>query len=165
MPREERDSGLPWVAGEREAWKGVERIMTSILLAALVAVLAVPAGSGDGIELVPAKLATDEKELDAVLPPQEVLGWGQEPLEVISSRREQFCLNGIWQFVPMLETAETRPPGGIAYIRVPGSWQSGLCLRTGERSRLADAGVPGGANGSHGISGGSRSPSTGRVEP
>ena len=83
------------------------------------------------IEIIPAKLETDEKEVDAVLPPQEELRWGEEPLEVISSRREQVCLNGIWQFVPMLETSETRPPGGMAYIRVPGSWQSGLVSERG----------------------------------
>jgi len=69
------------------------------------------------------KLAWDEKEADAALPPPQTLRWGEEPVEALSSRRGQICLNGIWQFVPMLDPAESKPPGGVAYIRVPGSWK------------------------------------------
>ena len=83
------------------------------------------------LEIIPVQRDTSEQELDAVLPSHEKLTWGQEPLEVQSSRREQICLNGIWQFVPMLDARETRPPGGLAYIRVPGSWRSGLASERG----------------------------------
>ncbi|MGO9201289.1 MAG: hypothetical protein ACLQM8_12245 [Limisphaerales bacterium] len=50
----------------------------------------------------------------AVLPVSEQLTWGQEPLEASTSKRGEVCLNGLWQFVPMLEPAETAPPGGLA---------------------------------------------------
>jgi beta-galactosidase len=79
----------------------------------------------------PAQRQTSENEADAALPSGEKLTWGQEPLEVVSSRREEICLNGIWQFVPVLDASETRPPGGLAYIRVPGSWQSGFVSERG----------------------------------
>jgi len=69
------------------------------------------------------KLAWDEEEADAALPPPETLRWGEEPTEALSSRRGRICLNGIWQFVPMLDSSEGKPPGGVAYIRVPGTWQ------------------------------------------
>ena len=89
-------------------------------------------GFGDqAIEIIPAQRETTEPERDALLPAHEKLIWGEEPLEIQSSRREQICLNGIWQFVPMLDTTETRPPGGLAYIRVPGSWRSGLVSERG----------------------------------
>ena len=55
--------------------------------------------------------------------PAEKLTWGQEPIEASTTKRGEICLNGIWQFVPMLDPAETAPPGGLAYIHVPGSWQ------------------------------------------
>jgi beta-galactosidase len=92
-------------------------------LAALIGLFAIvmsPTAAGD-----------DSTASDAVLPSNEKLTWGQEPLEVVSSRREQICLNGIWQFVPMLDTSETKPTRGLAYIRVPGSWQSGLVSQPG----------------------------------
>jgi beta-galactosidase len=61
---------------------------------------------------------------DAVLPVSEHLTWGQEPIEASSSKRGEICLNGIWQFVPMLDPAETAPSGGLAYMHVPGSWRA-----------------------------------------
>ncbi len=63
-----------------------------------------------------------------MLPATQKLHWGEEPVEVLSSQREQIVLNGIWQFAPLLDTAETKPPGGLAYIRVPGSWSPGSFL-------------------------------------
>ena len=57
-----------------------------------------------------------------MMPASETLRWGEEPVEALSSRRGRICLNGIWQFVPRLDPSESRPPGGVAYIRVPGSW-------------------------------------------
>ncbi|MGO9464370.1 MAG: glycoside hydrolase family 2 protein [Isosphaeraceae bacterium] len=92
-------------------------------LAALVGLLAIAAGSDAA--------GDDGNVSDALLPSQEKLTWGEEPLEVVSSRREQICLNGIWQFVPVLDARETQPPGDLAYIRVPGSWQSGLVSEQG----------------------------------
>ena len=99
----------------------------AVLLAAWAVLLAIPAGSSAGVG------GNVFQEADAALPPQETPRWGEEPLEVISSRREQMCLNGIWQFVPMLHARETRPPGGLAYVRVPGPWQSGLLSAHGGR--------------------------------
>jgi beta-galactosidase len=87
-------------------------------LGALIGLVPLAAGSPTA--------ADDSNTFDASLSFGENLRWGEEPLELVSSRREQVCLNGIWQFVPMLDTSETRPPGGLAYIRVPGSWQSSL---------------------------------------
>ncbi len=82
----------------------------------------------DDLQIFPEKREFNETEEDAVLPAQEKLHWGQEPVEVVSSRREQIVLNGIWRFVPLLDTAETKPSGGAAYIRVPGSWSPGSLL-------------------------------------
>ncbi|MGD0091707.1 MAG: glycoside hydrolase family 2 TIM barrel-domain containing protein [Planctomycetota bacterium] len=65
----------------------------------------------------------NEKEEDAKLPASVKLYWGEEPVETLSTKRGQICLNGIWQFVPMLDRAETQPPSGLAYISVPGSWK------------------------------------------
>ncbi len=61
---------------------------------------------------------------DAVLPASEQLTWGQEPIEASTTKRGEICLNGLWQFVPMVAPAETAPPPGLAYIHVPGSWQT-----------------------------------------
>ena len=65
----------------------------------------------------------DEAEQNAPLPQGSKLSWGEEPVETLSAKREQICLNGTWQFVPMLDRAETKPPSGMAYIHVPGSWK------------------------------------------
>jgi beta-galactosidase len=83
------------------------------------------------VEVSSAQRETAETERDASLPSGEKLSWGEEPVEVVSSRREQICLNGIWQFVPVRDTSETRPSGGLAYIRVPGSWRAGLVSERG----------------------------------
>ncbi len=85
--------------------------------------------------------------------PTKSLRWGEEPLEVISSRREQFCLNGIWQFVPMLETSERRDR--------PVAWLTSACqgrgnrawFQNGEAVRPGGAGAAARANGSPGTSG------------
>lgn len=77
----------------------------------------------DDLQMFAEKRQFDEPEEDATLPASEKLRWGEEPVEIVSAKREQIVLNGIWQFVPLLDTAETKPPGGMAYIRVPGSWQ------------------------------------------
>lgn len=125
-------------------------------LAALVGLLAIAAGSDAA--------GDDGNVSDALLPSQEKLTWGEEPLEVVSSRREQICLNGIWQFVPVLDARETQPPGDLAYIRVPGSWQSGLVSEQGRgpawQRRAAARAIR-----LHGTGGRSRSPSTGQAEP
>lgn len=62
----------------------------------------------------PESTVTQVPVKDAVLPVSEQLTWGQEPLEASTSKRGEVCLNGLWQFVPMLEPAETAPPGGLA---------------------------------------------------
>jgi beta-galactosidase len=62
-------------------------------------------------------------DYDAQLPMGVKLYWGEEPTESLSAHRGQICLNGIWQFVPMLDRAETEPPSAMAYIHVPGSWK------------------------------------------
>ncbi|HVR87464.1 MAG TPA: glycoside hydrolase family 2 TIM barrel-domain containing protein [Planctomycetota bacterium] len=64
-----------------------------------------------------------ETEQNAVPPQGENPGPGKEPIEVLSDTRGQICLNGIWQFVPMREKAETEPSLGMAGIHVPGSWK------------------------------------------
>jgi hypothetical protein len=79
---------------------------------------------------------TSERE-DARLPEGVKLFWGEEPTEPLSAKRGQICLNGIWEFVPMLDPAETEPPSGMAYIHVPGSWKPswpmpGLASETGK---------------------------------
>jgi hypothetical protein len=65
-----------------------------------VGFLAIAGGSGAS--------ADDGNVADAVLPSHEKLTWGQEPLEIVSSRREQICLSGIWQFVPRTRRASPR---------------------------------------------------------
>ena len=76
-----------------------------------------------GATLLPPLAMADAQPADAVLPSREKLTWGEEPIEASTTKRGEICLNGIWQFVPMLDRAETAPPGGLAYIHVPGSWQ------------------------------------------
>ena len=62
-------------------------------------------------------------EYDTQLPAGVKLYWREEPTESLSAHRGQICLNGIWQFVPMLDRTETEPPSAMAYIHVPGSWK------------------------------------------
>jgi beta-galactosidase len=68
---------------------------------------------------------------DAVLPAGVELGWDNMSVETVNAKRAQVSLDGIWRFTPAAEAAEP-PKLGWAYIRVPGSWQSG---RTSQESR------------------------------
>ncbi|MBC6476019.1 MAG: hypothetical protein GDA48_27035 [Hormoscilla sp. GM102CHS1] len=41
-----------------------------------------------------------------------------------NSKRDQIYLNGVWQFIPAIGTAQQEPPTeGWGKIRVPGDWQ------------------------------------------
>lgn len=55
---------------------------------------------------------------------QDPAAGGKAPVEVLSDTRGQVCLNGIWQFVPLRDKAESEPSEGMANIHVPGSWMS-----------------------------------------
>jgi beta-galactosidase len=70
---------------------------------------------------------------DAMLPEGIELGWDKTNIETINAKREQISLGGIWLFIPVADAAEP-PKLGWAYIRVPGSWQSGRTPRE-NRSR------------------------------
>jgi len=65
---------------------------------------------------------------DAPSPKGEHQTSGKEPLAVLSDTRAELCLNGIWQFVPMRDKAETEPSEGMANIHVPGSWKENGAL-------------------------------------
>jgi hypothetical protein len=99
------------------------------------------------LALSPGRGAAQPAAQDAVLPAAERLTWGMEPVEATSAKRGQVCLNGIWQITPMLDPAEIQPPGGVAYIRVPGSWaggdQPGLVSRPAQGPAWARFGGPG----------------------
>ena len=60
---------------------------------------------------------------DATSPKGEKQASGKEPVTVLSDTRAEICLNGIWQFVPMRDKAETGPGEGWVDIHVPGSWK------------------------------------------
>ena len=47
--------------------------------------------------------------------------WDKSPVEVLSARRAQICLNGMWQFKPALAT-DKPPTEGWGCILVPGPW-------------------------------------------
>jgi hypothetical protein len=78
----------------------------------------------ENIRIFPESVITQVPSKDAVLPASEHLTWGEEPIEASTTKRAEICLNGLWQFVPMVDPGETAPPAGLAYIHVPGSWQS-----------------------------------------
>ena len=67
--------------------------------------------------------------------PREVQLWGREPVEQISSRRGEVCLNGVWRFAPATRPAATQPFEDCAYIRVPGDWRN-----TGARPGIVSTG-------------------------
>lgn len=96
----------------------------SLRLASVSLLVAMVWAGEQNIRVLAESAATQVPPKDAVLPASEQLTWGQEPIEASTSKRGELCLNGLWQFVPMLDPAETAPPGGLAYIHVPGSWQS-----------------------------------------
>ena len=58
----------------------------------------------EDIRLVP-EVATGAAgpAVDAALPGSERLTWGPEPVEAPTAKRGEICLNGLWQFCPMLE--------------------------------------------------------------
>ena len=58
----------------------------------------------------------------AELPEGETLHWGKEPVEALSAKRGQICLNGLWRFVPAVGPAASDPKEGWGWTRVPGSW-------------------------------------------
>ncbi|HEX8238042.1 MAG TPA: hypothetical protein VF600_19030, partial [Abditibacteriaceae bacterium] len=62
---------------------------------------------------------------DAALPAGERLYWGEEPVEVLSSKRAEVVLNGLWKFQPGVAGAKEPAAAGWGYIRVPGSWRAG----------------------------------------
>ncbi len=103
-----------------------KRVLTNrnLSLASLSLLVAVVWAGEPNIRVLAESTADQVAPKDAVLPASEQLTWGQEPIEAPTSKRGEICLNGIWQFVPMLDPAESAPPGGLAYIHVPGSWQS-----------------------------------------
>ena len=103
-----------------------KRVLTnrSLRLASVSLLVAMVWTGEQTIRVLAEGTATQVPPKDALPPASEQLTWGQEPIEASTSKRGELCLNGLWQFVPMLDPAETGPPGGLAYIHVPGSWQS-----------------------------------------
>jgi beta-galactosidase len=76
---------------------------------------------------------------DAVLPAGIELSWDKASVKTVNTRWSQISLDGIWRFTPATEAAAEPPKLGWAYIRVPGSWQSGRTSRqsrSGRRSAL-----------------------------
>jgi len=72
------------------------------------------------IEIHPVKKG---ENIDAQLPPDEKIYWGKEPVEKITSTREEIVLNGIWKFMPAIGSGFRNPTErGWGYIRVPGAW-------------------------------------------
>lgn len=59
--------------------------------------------------------------------------WDQEKVVAISPTRGEIVLNGIWQFMPAIGPAATKPEGDWGWIWVPGTWASG---EWGRSSRL-----------------------------
>jgi hypothetical protein len=61
--------------------------------------------------------------INAELPKDQSLTWGEEPVENLGAKRAQILLNGLWRFVPAVGETATNPQSGWGYIRVPGSWK------------------------------------------
>jgi hypothetical protein len=51
--------------------------------------------------------------------------WGNEPVNVQSSKRANVSLNGAWKFSPALTGAQSNqaPQQGWGYMAVPGNWR------------------------------------------
>ncbi|UCD51921.1 MAG: hypothetical protein JSW27_04645, partial [Phycisphaerales bacterium] len=76
---------------------------------------------------------------DAVLPAGIALDWDETDIKMVTAKRDEVSLDGIWRFTPAVEGQTDPPELGWAYIKVPGSWQD----RPGRRSAfLARAGGP-----------------------
>jgi beta-galactosidase/beta-glucuronidase len=61
---------------------------------------------------------------DAPWPTSVKVLWGNEPVEVQSSKRARVNLNGAWKFSPASSVgANTPPQQGWGYIKVPGNWR------------------------------------------
>jgi beta-galactosidase len=88
--------GVPVVPARRCLRPGLACALTCLLLAA----------SSAGAEL---------------LPHQEPR-WGAEPVEELSAARGRIVLNGVWRFMPAVDTALNAPAGDWGLIRVPGAW-------------------------------------------
>ncbi len=61
---------------------------------------------------------------NAVLPGNQRLNWGQEPVNAVSTTRGQISLNGLWRFVPAEGATAKDRQVGWGYIRVPGNWKN-----------------------------------------
>jgi len=64
--------------------------------------------------------------VDAPWPASMKIVWGNEPVQVQSSKRALISLNGGWKFSPAQSArgqANTAPEKGWGYIQVPGSWR------------------------------------------
>jgi beta-galactosidase len=62
---------------------------------------------------------------DAELPASTSLNWEKTSVTTVNAKRAEVSLNGIWHFIPAVEGSAEPPKVGWAYIKVPGSWQSG----------------------------------------
>ena len=62
---------------------------------------------------------------DAELPVGMALSWEKTSVVTVNAKRAQVALDGIWSFMPCGDIAADPPKVGWAFIRVPGSWQSG----------------------------------------
>ncbi|HEX8834936.1 MAG TPA: hypothetical protein VF719_12080, partial [Abditibacteriaceae bacterium] len=63
---------------------------------------------------------------DAPWPATQKVAWGEEPVDVQSSKRARVSLNGAWKFSPQVnvgEQAGTAPEKGWGYMAVPGNWR------------------------------------------
>lgn len=64
--------------------------------------------------------------VDALWPTTEKVAWGNELVDVQSSKRAQVNLNGAWKFSPAQSVggqANTAPVKGWGYMAVPGNWR------------------------------------------
>jgi hypothetical protein len=75
-----------------------------------------------------------EPAADAPWPSGVKERWGDEKVQVQSSRRSRMSLNGAWRFSPALSggtQANTAPQKGWGYIQVPGNWRDARHLLEG----------------------------------
>jgi hypothetical protein len=69
-------------------------------------------------------LAAAAQLADAVLPAGVSLNWDKISARMVTEKRAQASLDGIWRFIPAADGTAEPPKVGWAYIKVPGSWQN-----------------------------------------